>query len=602
VTRSGRRLSTVVLLALAATAGVVPAYATSAQTPGAAGREVLLDLRPLPEPPLDRMDPEVAERLRELRSSLAADLADPSPDPARLTAGFARLGQLFLLYQLDQAARDCFWNARLLAPADARWAYYLGVASERLGERDAAVAAFETVLDARPLDEATLVRLGRLALESGDVDGAEKRFGAALDTDPASAAAHQGLGQVSAFREDWRAAVEHLARALELQPAATAIHYELGLAYRELGEMDLAREQMTQRGDAQPSFPDPLVDGLETLAPGAWQFRRRGGEAFARGDLAGAEAAYRQAIEANPDDAPAQEALGSVLALENRISEAISAYRRALELEPDDARAHHDLGRLMLRSGRPDDAIRHLRRAVELVPDYAAAYHDMAAGLEQRGRLAEAAEAAGHAVELLPESAGERLFFARLRLLASLDLRADPKEELRRALERDPRDGMALLSLGALAAAEGREDEALDAYRRVLGIEGADPETRAYRSRAHLLLARPVAAAGEATRAEAAEHLRAAARLTPDLAEVHLDLGRLLLAAGDDAGAAQAFRLALGIDPAEPEAIVGLARALLEQGRCVEAREHLARSVAAAPAATAPRELLARVRATCPAS
>lgn len=557
------------------------------------------ELRPLPEPPLDRMDPDVRERLDALRSSVAGDLADPATDRGRLTAGFARLGQLYLLYQLDQAARDCFWNAGVLDPADARWAYYLGVARERLGKQAGAIESYERVLAVRPHDEATLVRRGRLALQAGDLATAEERFRRVLEQAPESAAAHQGLGQAAALREDWNAAAEHLSRALELQPAASALHYELGLAFRELGDMDRAREQMAQRGDAQPSFPDPLIDGLETLAPGARQYRRRGGEAFARGDLAGAEAAYRQAIEADPDDAVAYEALGSVLSLENRLSEAISSYRRALELDPEDARAHHDAARLLLRASRTEEAADHLRRAVELVPDYAAAYHDLAAALERQGRLEEAEAAARQAVELQPEDAGERLFHARLRLLAAVDPWQDPERELRRVLEKDPGDGMAWLTLGSLLRSRGETEAALAAYRTVLGLEGSDLETRALQARAHLLIAAS-SAAGDAASQEAVDHLHAAARLAPDLPEVHLALAKALASRGDHAGAAQAYRLALGLDPGRVEAITGLAEELLRSDRCIEAREHLERSVAAAPGAPGLEELLTRVRKTCP--
>ena len=566
--------------------------------PGPASAEERPELRPLPAPPLERAEEAVRLELDRYREAVARDLAEEPLDPARLAAGFGRLGQLYLLYDFDRAARDCFWNARALAPADARWSYYLGVAHERLGEPAEAAAAFARVLSARPHDEATLVRAGRLELESGELERAEEAFRQALDHHPGSAAARHGLGQVAAQRGDPELAVERFSGALELQPEATAVHYELALAYRQLGDLEAAREHLTQRGEVPPRFPDPLIDGLESLAVGARRHVHDGSAAFVRGDLEGAVAAYRRAIEAAPENAAAHEALAAVLALQGKRSGALSHFLEALRLDPDDPRARHRTGQVLLQIGRVEEAIEHLRSATELAPDFAAALRDLALALERSGRLDEAAAAARRLVDLEPRGSEARLLLARFELLAQLDPRRNPESELRLLLERAPDHPMARLTLGVLLEARQDHTGAVAAYGAALELPRQDATGTAVAARAHLLLAR--ALERQAGRSEEAiEQLRAAVRLAPDMVEGHLDLAAALARRGDVEEAVAAYRLAQAVDPRHGAARRGLAETLLRAGRCLEAREELERGMAKIPGDTGLRELHARVAASC---
>lgn len=583
-------LGTALLLAPPAAA----AAATPDQQAPSAGRP---ELRPLPDPPLDRVDEAVRERLEDHERSLGADLAEPSTDRRRLTAGFARLGQLYLLFDLDAAARDAFWNARQLDPGDGRWSYYLGVALERLGRNEEAAEALGRVLEARPQDEATLVRLGRIAVAADRVEEAERYFRLALEHHSRSAAALHGLGQVAAFRERWQEAVELFERALGIQPGASAVHYELGLAHRQLGDLERARDHLAQRGPIKPRFHDPLISDLETLAPGARTHNRRGTQLFSIGDLAGAEDAYRKAIEVEPDDPTAHAALADILDLQDRASEAISEYRTALELDPSSPQNHHQLGRLLLRIGWVEEAIGHLRQAVALAPDFGEAYGALALALERAGRIEEAVEAAGEAVEIEPESGSARLRLARLSMLRQIDPWGDPETELLSVLEADPRDRMALLALGHHYRSAGRIERALATYRRVLDLPGDERRHRVLRARAHLSVAELLA--GDDPGSETAvSHLREAVRLAPDQGDVHLALGRVLAARGDHEGAAHSYGLALGVDPSDLDAHLALAEALIRAGRHRDALERLEEGMARFHRDPRVADLLARLLAT----
>jgi tetratricopeptide (TPR) repeat protein len=472
------------------------------------------------------------------------------------------------------------------------------VSLERQGRHEEAAEALERVLEARPGEPATLLRLGWSGLQTGQPDRAEQWFRQRLETDPSSAAALFGLGQVALEREDWGEAARLFRRVLEIQPDASAVHYPLGLALRQLGDLDGAREHLAQRGDRAPAFPDPLVTDLDTLAAGAWHHMDRARDLLDRGDLQGALAAYRTAVEAEPTSVQAHKSFAYALALGGDLRGAVREYRTALDLDPEQPGVHQRLGAVLVRSGDLDAGIRHLRHAVELAPDFAEAYGQLAAALERAGRIGEAVEAAEEVLRIRPDDSTARLEHGRLDLLARIDPTQDLVSQLRRRVEEEPGDAVAWLTLGSILGSRGDAPGAAEAYRTVLELEGRQP----MKARAHMLIAEQLESAGNRQSGNGVTdqvifHLREATRLAPDLATTHLALGRALARNRDPEAAARAYRQALALEPARVEASLGLARALLAAGRPNEARTSLREAIAAAPADPRPRELLRSLEA-----
>ncbi|HEX3127683.1 MAG TPA: tetratricopeptide repeat protein [Thermoanaerobaculia bacterium] len=90
--------------------------------------------------------------------------------------------------------------------------------------------------------------------------------------------------------------------------------------------------------------------------------------AATRGDLAGAEAAYRAALKLDPLYLPAFVNLADLYREQGREPEGEALLRQALRAAPDDASLHHARGLLLVRTGRLDEALPELARAVELAP------------------------------------------------------------------------------------------------------------------------------------------------------------------------------------------------------------------------------------------
>ena len=103
-----------------------------------------------------------------------------------------------------------------------------------------------------------------------------------------------------------------------------------------------------------------------------------------RGDLAAAEAAYREALRLNPQLVPAYLNLADLMRSQNRDAQARELMLQVLQFAPDNGPTLHSLGLLETRSGTPDKALEYLRRAAELETDgsrhrfiYAIALHDL---------------------------------------------------------------------------------------------------------------------------------------------------------------------------------------------------------------------------------
>jgi len=94
--------------------------------------------------------------------------------------------------------------------------------------------------------------------------------------------------------------------------------------------------------------------------------------------------------------------------------------------------------------------------------------------------------------------------------------------------------------------------------------------------------------------ADAIPHYRGYLAVHPTDGNEWTGLGIALIATGNAAEAAQAFRQAVGADPSNAQFRVNLARALLDQGETGAALDEAQRAVAAAPNEPAAHDVLAR--------
>jgi protein O-GlcNAc transferase len=124
-----------------------------------------------------------------------------------------------------------------------------------------------------------------------------------------------------------------------------------------------------------------------------------------RGDLSGAEHAYRSILDEQPEHPAALHLLGHVLILQGKTARAIPVLSRAAALMPDDADVSFNLAHALHREGRLNAAEQALRSAVALRSKFTAAWLSLAAVMTDAERFDEAEECFHRALEVEPGSA-----------------------------------------------------------------------------------------------------------------------------------------------------------------------------------------------------
>jgi Flp pilus assembly protein TadD len=252
------------------------------------------------------------------------------------SAGYAsRLGDA-----LDAVAR-----AEAVAPDDARVYNTKGIVLYEAGTLEEARTAFETAADVAAGDEALSnrevstirVNQGRVYRDLGDLELAAATFRRGVVDDPTNVAARNLLGNVLYRLDDCAGARYELSQAVTLAPTSLSAVSQLGIALFECGdpaasvpvleralELEgavftpplytyLARAYLEQgraddavrRAQQGALLPPERADAHVVLGDA---YLARGGD----GDAAAAREAYQRALEIDPNDAAARDALDAL--------------------------------------------------------------------------------------------------------------------------------------------------------------------------------------------------------------------------------------------------------------------------------------------------
>ena len=203
----------------------------------------------------------------------------------------------------------------------------------------------------------------------------------------------------------------------------------------------------------------------------------------AKGDFAGAAAAYREAVRLDPEDARVQIDLGRLLGWKGDRDGMLAAYREAIRLDPKNARAQMYLGLALAMRGDRDGALTAYREAIRLDPKNAEALLYLGQGLTGKGDFGGAVAAYQEAVQLSPNF--DAAYDALARLLAT---GPDAVRDGKRAVEYATRAceltdwGLptVLDTLAAAYAEAGDFDKAIEYEKRALAVPGLEHYGKAF--------------------------------------------------------------------------------------------------------------------------
>jgi predicted O-linked N-acetylglucosamine transferase (SPINDLY family) len=113
----------------------------------------------------------------------------------------------------------------------------------------------------------------------------------------------------------------------------------------------------------------------------------------------------RKSAALSPADPAAFNNLGFVQQALSQVSEAESSFRRALDLNPEFAEAHCNLGNALRELGRANEALASYQRAIAIKPDLAMAHSNLGAVLWDLDRFDEALGSYSRATSISPDLA-----------------------------------------------------------------------------------------------------------------------------------------------------------------------------------------------------
>jgi len=245
---------------------------------------------------------------------------------------------------------------------------------------------------------------------------------------------------------------------------------------------------------------------------------------------------------------------------------AAALYEKIVAEAPDAARVRSNLGAVYVRLGRYDDALAQYRAALATENDPAIRFN-LAVALQKSGQLEEAAKEAAKLVERFPDRPEPAL------LLAGCEAEMGQYQkvvDLLRPLAARHADVKGIAPLLGTALLElGRTDEA----EKVL-----DPIFRDNTPESHVLLASMLEKRGEWVKAR--QELELARAKNPNLPLANFLWGMSLMndQSSDWAGAEDAFRKELAINPTHFEANFYLGNLLRQEGNHAEAVQYLERA------------------------
>ena len=239
-----------------------------------------------------------------------------------------------------------------------------------------------------------------------------------------------------------------------------------------------------------------------------------------------------------------------------QLAEAQALYRQVLQLEPRHFDSLHLLGLTCIQGGQVQTGIGHIRQALSIRTNFPEAYYNLGNALLTLGNPGEALDNFNRALQLRPDDA--RCLLEAGNALKDLKRLDEAIARYDEAIRLDPRMAEAHNNRGIALKDRGRHDEALASYDRAISLQPRYWEAHSNRGNALKELGRLD---------EALACHDEAIGLKPDYAEAHYNRGNVLAEMRRDDEALASFDAALKLKPDYAEAAHNKSHLLLGRGR-----------------------------------
>jgi tetratricopeptide (TPR) repeat protein len=374
-------------------------------------------------------------------------------------------------------------------------------------------------------------------------------------------AEHAQVAQKAQREGDFATAIREFAILSRLLPEVAEVHSNLGVAYYFHKQR---REALAAFDKALRLKPD-LVSALIFSGIANYELSKP----------AQSSRLLERAVKLSPADPLVHTWLAHSYASQSRFPEAADHFLIASQHSPNDVDIWYGLGQVYLELGR-----QQIKRLGEVAPNGARILQLAGDQWLLRGEHVRALELYQEALNRQPGLFEIQQIIGQLLELQNRSQPADLSPPLPApAASPSPEDAY------YLAATEFRV-RAQRAFERI-SAHGADSY------RAHQVLAESLLA--QERLGEALVEYRAALKLKPDLAGIHLAMGNLMMSQGRATEALEEYRAELRVRPDDPEVYYRMARALIVQGKGEDAEAALNRALTSEDCPPAAQRELGRI-------
>ncbi|MCJ2187223.1 O-linked N-acetylglucosamine transferase, SPINDLY family protein [Novosphingobium beihaiensis] len=291
----------------------------------------------------------------------------------------------------------------------------------------------------------TLLIKAKGAVKRGETDEARALYRKVLDKHPRNPRARAGLEALEAAHNN-----------------PSQQQFDAMVSAYQSGRMDEAARQGHALAEAYPHS-----HGVQNLL---------GAALLALNNYAGAEQAFRRAIEADPNHPASYNNLAISLRKQERLSEAEAIYREVIARKPGYADAQYNLANLLQIAERDEEAAEHFAAAIRIDPNYTEAHYNLGNLLAKAGRREDAIASLANAARLNPaHSDALNNMGGELLALEHLD---EAVSAFDRALAANARNSKAMVNKGKALVLKKKLPDAIASFRAALDVDPANHSAR----------------------------------------------------------------------------------------------------------------------------
>ncbi len=360
---------------------------------------------------------------------------------------------------------------RLLAaePGSVELRFRLAKTLEKLDRKEEAIKQYEAALvNAKPADKLTIYKiLGYLYSKIEPRDKAIAAYLKAAELDKGDANLYYNLADLYEKAGDREKAIHYLGEALKLKPEDVESRFTLAEEFMKQGNLEEAENHLRFVLKNKPDSVRALVLTGNLLEK--------------RGDKKGLREIYEKLLSLDPKNETLIYNLAVLEYESGNFSKSLPYFEKYLKLHPQELGVHRYVFDIYRKEKKEDLAFAEAKKLLTLDPKEAGLYHFAFDYLNRRGNFKEMAEIMKSGLRHLPDQVEMREYLILSYLKTGNEDLA--LQEMSEVLKARPKDVSLLLQMARLYEKQGKDKEAIAAYKKIIDISpGHEEAEEAYLS------------------------------------------------------------------------------------------------------------------------